>query len=87
MHQKRTKLVVRATRLTQRIGRGSGLVRKAKDLEYRGVITTYKLHDRALSNRRSRRRFEQRPPTLDDVQQRVLAELDQIGRASCRERV
>jgi ectoine hydroxylase-related dioxygenase (phytanoyl-CoA dioxygenase family) len=76
MHRRGVKLSARATRLTERIGRGSILVRKAKAVEYRGVITTYKLHDRALANRRSRRHFEREVPSLDATQQRVLDELE-----------
>jgi ectoine hydroxylase-related dioxygenase (phytanoyl-CoA dioxygenase family) len=52
------------------------LVRKAKAVEYRGVVTTYKLHDRALANRRARRHFEHEVPPLDGTQRRVLAELE-----------
>jgi hypothetical protein len=76
MHRRHVKLSRRATRLTGRIGHGSMLVRQARALEYRGVITTYKLHDRALGNRRARHRFERMPPQLDDVQARLLDELD-----------
>ncbi len=51
----------------------------ATALERRGVRATYALHDRVLSNRTSRRRFTGSRPELDDVQRRVLAELDADG--------
>ena len=40
---------------------------------------TYSLHDRVLSNRRSRRRFTGARPDLDAVQQRIVSELDADG--------
>ena len=45
----------------------------ASALEKRGVRATYTLHDRVLSNRRSRRRFSSERPPLDDVQRRIVA--------------
>ena len=51
----------------------------ATALERRGVRATYAMHDRVLSNRSSRRRFSGSRPELDDVQQRILAELDADG--------
>jgi ectoine hydroxylase-related dioxygenase (phytanoyl-CoA dioxygenase family) len=77
MHRRRTALVDRTTRATERIGTGSKLVGVAKTVHFRGVITTYKVHDRLLSNRTSRRRFEDARPALDEVQLRVLEELDE----------
>jgi hypothetical protein len=41
----------------------------ATALEKRGVKATYTLHERFLSNRRSRRRFDGEKPQLDVVQQ------------------
>lgn len=76
MHRKKTKLVVRTQRLTGKIGTGAPLVRAAKQAEFRGIITTYKLHDRLLGNKRARGRFDATPPELDDVQRRVLADLE-----------
>jgi hypothetical protein len=76
MHRRRVKLSARTARVTGRIGFGSRLVRTAKTVEYRGIITTYKVHDRLLRNRRARRRFGHAPPVLTDAQQRVLADLD-----------
>jgi hypothetical protein len=63
--------------VTARVGHGSGLVRRAKNAEYRGVITTYKLHDRVLANRSARRRFDRARPALGDTQERVLADLNE----------
>ena len=62
MHRQRTKLVERTTRVVEKLGRRrAGLVARAKQAQFRGIITTYKLHDRLLGNRAARRRFEQRP--------------------------
>ena len=61
--------------MTKKLGHGSGLVRQAEAIRFRGIITTYKLHDRALANRSARRRLEQHPHALDEVQQRVLTDL------------
>jgi hypothetical protein len=77
MHRQRTKLVERTTRVTKRLGRGERLVHRAKAVEHKGIITTYKLHDRVLGNRRARRNFERTPPVLDEAQQRVLTDLEQ----------
>ena len=59
MHRTRTRLAARAHRV-------------ASAIERRGVVATYRLHDRVLANRRSRRLFAQRRPQLDDVQRAVL---------------
>ena len=59
MHRTRTRLAARAHRV-------------ATAIERRGVVATYRLHDRVLANRRSRRLFAQRRPQLDDVQRAVL---------------
>ena len=77
MHRQRTKLVARTQRIVKRIGVGEPLVRTAKQVQFRGIITTYKFHDRLLGNRTARRRYGQEPPVLDDVQRRVLDELEQ----------
>jgi hypothetical protein len=53
----------------------------ARALEKKGVRATYTLHDRVLSNRSSRRLFEQDRPELDDVQRRLLEELERDGYA------
>jgi ectoine hydroxylase-related dioxygenase (phytanoyl-CoA dioxygenase family) len=51
----------------------------ASALERRGIRATYTLHDRVLSNRRSRRRFTSDRPVLDGVQERIVSELDEQG--------
>ena len=51
----------------------------ATSLERRGIRATYTLHDRVLSNRSSRRHFTAARPELDDVQQRIVSELDADG--------
>jgi hypothetical protein len=51
----------------------------ATALERRGIRATYTLHDRVLSNRSSRRYFTGARPELDDVQQRIVTELDADG--------
>ena len=59
MHKRRTKLAKRVTRV-------------ANAIESRGVRATYGLHDRALSNRSARRRFDHARPSLDTSQQRIV---------------
>jgi hypothetical protein len=66
MHRQKTKF-------SHRINRVAGA------LERRGIRATYELHDRALSNRKSRRRFAQTQPQLDETQQRILSEADAEG--------
>jgi hypothetical protein len=44
----------------------------ASALERRGVRATYRLHDRVLSNRSSRRSFAHDRPQLDEAQQRIV---------------
>jgi ectoine hydroxylase-related dioxygenase (phytanoyl-CoA dioxygenase family) len=51
----------------------------ANALEKRGVRATYRLHDRVLSNRASRRRFSSHRPALDEMQQRVVSGLAEQG--------
>jgi hypothetical protein len=51
----------------------------AKALERRGIRATYELHDRALSNRRSRGLFADARPELDDVQGRIVADVEHQG--------
>jgi hypothetical protein len=51
----------------------------AKALERRGIRATYELHDRALSNRRSRGLFAHARPELDDVQARIVADVEEQG--------
>lgn len=68
MHRQRTRLAATVTRA-------------AKSFEYRGIIATYKLHDRLLANQAARRRFQRSTPGLDDVQRRVLESLRTDGYA------
>jgi hypothetical protein len=51
----------------------------AKALERRGIRATYELHDRALSNRRSRGLFAHARPELDDVQARIVGDVEHQG--------
>ncbi len=51
----------------------------ATALERRGIVATYALHDRLLSNRKSRRRYVQQRPALDALQQQLVAALDRDG--------
>lgn len=51
----------------------------ASAVEKRGVKATYTLHERLLSNRKSRRRFAGQRPQLDPVQQRIVSDLEVEG--------
>ena len=53
--------------------------RVAKAVERRGIRATYELHDHVLSNRKSRTLFEEDQPTLDDVQSRILGDVEARG--------
>ena len=54
--------------------------RVAKAVERRGIRATYELHDRLLSNRKSRSQYESAGrPTLDAVQQRILGDVEERG--------
>ena len=68
MHRNKTKLAARAHRVATKI-------------ERRGVRATYRLHDRVLSNRASRRRFDHDRPELDAAQRGVLDALNADGYA------
>ena len=74
MHRQKTKFSRRVNRVFTH--RANGV---AKALETRGIRATYELHDRLLSNRRSRSRFEADQPELDDVQRRIVAEVEAEG--------
>jgi hypothetical protein len=52
---------------------------KARDFHRKGVAITYKLHDRYLSNRRSRHLYASHRPSLDGVQLRIVKEVDEQG--------
>jgi hypothetical protein len=64
------------TRFAARINRVAG------GLERRGVVATYELHDRLLSNRASRRSFAGAPPSLDDAQRGIVERLREEGYAT-----
>jgi hypothetical protein len=66
MHRTRTRFAARVNRV-------------ASALERRGVKATYVLHERMLSNRSSRRRFSHEPPRLDEIQQRIVSDLERDG--------
>jgi hypothetical protein len=68
VHRTRTRFAARINRV-------------ASGLERRGVVATYEMHDRLLANRASRRRYQHAAPTLDDVQETVLARLRDEGYA------
>src|SRR6266705_314433 len=68
MHRQRTRLASRVNRV-------------ASAVERRGIVATYELHDRLLSNRRSRRRYADEGPTLTDVQRQVVEQVGAQGYA------
>jgi hypothetical protein len=68
MHRTKTRLAARAHRVATKI-------------EKRGVRATYRLHDRVLSNRSSRRAFATDRPRLDELQHRIVSELERDGYA------
>lgn len=74
MHRRKTQLARRLNRVLP--GRVDPY---AKSLENRGIRATYELHDRLLSNRRSRRLFAHETPALDDVQRRIVADVKSRG--------
>src|ERR671910_2947820 len=77
MHRQRTQLARRVNRvLTHRVDR------LAKAVERRGIRATYRLHDRVLSNRKSRGLYESERPQLDDVQRQILADVEAEGYAT-----
>jgi ectoine hydroxylase-related dioxygenase (phytanoyl-CoA dioxygenase family) len=74
MHRERTQFARRVNRVfTHRADR------VAKAVERRGIRATYRLHDQVLSNRKSRSLFESDRPELDDVQRRILADVEATG--------
>ncbi len=74
MHRQKTKFSHRVNRVFSH--RANGM---AKALERRGIRATYELHDRLLSNRKSRRTYAQDQPELDGVQERIVSEVDERG--------
>ena len=77
MHLKRTKLASRVTRIAGWVGDSRHAAHIAKAIEHRGIITTYRTHDRVMSNRWSRRLYARAPAALDEVQRRVADALDE----------
>jgi hypothetical protein len=55
--------------------------RYATAFERRGIIATYKLHDKLLSNKSARRKLTHDVPALDPLQQRLLESLRTEGYA------
>jgi ectoine hydroxylase-related dioxygenase (phytanoyl-CoA dioxygenase family) len=77
MHRERTQFARRVNRVfTHRADR------VAKAVERRGIRATYRLHDHVLSNRKSRALYESERPQLDDVQRRILADVEAEGYAT-----
>jgi hypothetical protein len=66
MHRQRTRFSHRINRV-------------GTALERRGIRATYELHDRVLSNRKSRQLFAHEHPELDDIQRRIVSEVDEQG--------
>jgi len=73
MHRQRTRLAARVPGRARHV---------AQAVERSGIVTTYRLHDRLLSNRRSRRLYSDDPPRLDPLQRHVVEELDAEGYAT-----
>jgi phytanoyl-CoA dioxygenase PhyH len=66
MHRQKTKFSHRVNRV-------------ATALERRGIRATYELHDRVLSNRKSRRLFAHDGSELDDLQRRIVSDVGEQG--------
>ncbi len=74
MHRRKTQFARRMNRvLTHRANTVS------KAVEARGIRATYEIHDRMLSNRRSRNLFTHEHPQLDDLQRRIVSDVDREG--------
>jgi hypothetical protein len=64
-------------------GRVPGRARHlAQAVERSGIVATYEVHDRLLSNRRSRALYSKDPPRLDTLQRQVVDKLDTEGYAT-----
>jgi Phytanoyl-CoA dioxygenase (PhyH) len=68
MHRQRTHLAARITYV-------------AKAVERRGIVATYRVHDRALANRHGRREHARNPVELDEGQWQIVAALETDGYA------
>jgi hypothetical protein len=66
MHRQRTKLAKRVNLV-------------ASSVERRGIVATYRVHDRLLGNRSARRRYTSHAPDLDDTQRGLVQALDRDG--------
>jgi hypothetical protein len=75
MHRQRTRLAARVPGRAQPV---------AKAVEKTGIVATYRLHDRLLSNRASRRHYADSPPALSDVQRRIVEAVDREGYTTVR---
>lgn len=75
MHRQRTRLAARVPGRAQPV---------AKAVEKTGIVATYQLHDRLLSNRVSRRLHAESPPALSDVQRRIVEAVDREGYTTVR---
>ena len=74
MHRQRTQFSRRVNRVfTHRADR------VAKAVERRGIRATYRLHDHLLSNRKSRALYEESGPELDELQRRILGDVEANG--------
>ena len=73
MHRQRTRLAARVPPSARSV---------AKAVERSGIVATYRLHDRVLSNRSSRRLYAEQPPALNALQQRIVSALDAEGYAT-----
>jgi hypothetical protein len=73
MHRQRTGLVARTPARVRPV---------AETLHRYGVVATYELHDRALSNRDSRRRYSAQAPQLTDEQRRIVETVRKDGYAT-----
>ena len=75
MHRQRTRLAARVPGRAQPV---------AKAVEKTGIVATYQLHDRLLSNRASRRLYAGSPPALSDVQRHIVDAVDSEGYTTVR---
>jgi hypothetical protein len=75
MHRQRTRLAARVPGRAQPV---------AKAVEKTGIVATYQLHDRLLSNRASRRQYADSPPALNDVQRRIVEAVVREGYTTLR---
>jgi hypothetical protein len=70
MHRQRSRLAARVPGRAQPV---------AKAVERSGIVVTYALHDRVLSNRSSRRLYGENPPSLTELQRQIVDAVDAEG--------